>query len=532
MSPRSCRPDDSSYGFDNIADAGSSPRSSSATWNAAKQISAVAVGSLEDTAAGSVTYIAPADTTQVDHVEGLPLGTRGGLLVHHTFPLDGEYLFRVKLWRNNSSSIRGLSQPHDLEITIDGARVFLNTVGTPDDYVALLTNPGDAEALVDPRLQVRVPVKAGPRDVGVAFVFKSDAPNETLLRPLLASHDPISVDGVPRVDRVLIGGPFNPTGPGDTPSRRRIFVCRPDGATGDRACASRILSNLARRAYRRPVTISDLNPLLDFYKRGRAAGSFESAIGLAIRRLLIDPAFLFRAETDPTGAAPGTVSRLSDVSLASRLSFFLWSTVPDSELLTLAGQGRLREPAVLEHQVRRMLLDSKATALASNFAGQWLYLRNLQQARPDTQEFPDFDDSLRQGFRRETELLFDSIVRNDRSVVELLTADYTYVNERLARHYGIPGVYGSQFRRVAVTDEARKGILGHGSILTVTSMPNRTSPVRRGKWVLENLLGTPPPPPLPDVPPLKEQSGSERSQTMRAQMEEHRANAVCAAATS
>jgi hypothetical protein len=244
--------------------------------------------------------------------------------------------------------------------------------------------------------------------------------------------------------------------------------------------------------------------------------------------MLIDPAFLFRAETDPTGAAPGTVSRVSDVSLASRLSFFLWSTVPDSELLTLAGQGRLREPAVLDHQVRRMLRDSRAKALASNFAGQWLYLRNLQQSRPDTQEFPDFDDSLRQGFRRETELLFDSIVRDDRSVLELLTADYTFVNERLARHYGMPGVYGSQFRRVAVTDEARKGILGHGSILTVTSMPNRTSPVRRGKWVLENLLGTPPPPPLPDVPPLKDQSGSERSQTMREQMEEHRANPVCA----
>src|SRR6185503_13696361 len=250
--------------------------------------------------------------------------------------------------------------------------------------------------------------------------------------------------------------------------------------------------------------------------------------GLAIRRMLIDPAFLFRAETDPAGAAPGTVSRVSDVSLASRLSFFLWSTVPDSELLTLAGQGRLREPAVLEHQVRRMLRDSKAKALASNFAGQWLYLRNLQQSRPDTQEFPDFDDSLRQGFRRETELLFDSIVRNDRSVVELLTADYTYVNERLARHYGIPGVYGSQFRRVAVTDEARKGLLGHGSILTVTSMPNRTSPVRRGKWILENLLGSPPPPPPPNVPPLKDQNGSDKPRTMREQMEEHRANPVCA----
>jgi len=528
-------PDDSSYGFDNIADVlGSSPALLERYVNAASEISAVAVGSLEDNTAGSATYIAPADTTQIDHVEGLPLGTRGGLLIHHTFPLDGEYLFRVKLWRNNSSSIRGLSQPHDLEITVDGERVFLNTVGTPEDYVALLTNPGDAEALVDPRLQVRVRVKAGPHDVGVAFVFKSDAPNETLLRPLLASHDPISVDGVPRVDRVLIGGPFNPTGAGDSPARRRIFVCRPGGAgsppgaVNDTACANRILANLARAAYRRPVTTADVRPLMDFYKHGRAAGSFESAIGLAIRRMLIDPAFLFRAETDPANAAPGTVSRVSDVDLASRLSFFLWSSVPDGQLLTLAGRGRLSEPAVLEQQVRRMLIDPKAKALASNFAGQWLYLRNLQQSRPDTQEFPDFDDSLRQGFRQETELLFDNIVRRDRSVLELLTADYTFVNERLARHYGIPGVYGSQFRRVAVTDEARKGILGHGSILTVTSMPNRTSPVRRGKWVLENLLGTPPPPPLPNVPPLKDPSALERPQTMREQMEEHRANAVCA----
>jgi len=522
-------PDDSSYGFDNIADVlGSSPSLLERYVNAATEISAVAVGSLEDTVAGSATYIAPADTTQVDHVEGLPLGTRGGLLIRHTFPLDGEHLFRVKLWRNNSSSIRGLSQPHDLEISIDGARVFLNTVGTPEDYVALLTNPGDAEALVDPRLQVRVRVAAGPHDVGVAFVFKSDAPNEALLRPLLASHDPISVDGAPRVDRVLIGGPFNPAGTGETPSRRRIFICRPGASVSETSCAARVLSSLARRAYRRPVTSADLGTLMDFYKRGRAEGSFESAVGLAIRRMLIDPAFLFRSETDSKSALPGTVSRVGDVDLASRLSFFLWSSVPDTQLLAAAASGRLADPAVLEQQVRRMLRDPKSKALADNFAGQWLYLRNLQQSRPDTQEFPDFDDSLRQGFRQETELLFDAIVRQDRSILELLTADYTFVNERLARHYGIPGVYGSNFRRVPVTSDARRGILGHGSILTVTSMPNRTSPVRRGKWVLENLLGTPPPPPLPNVPPLKDQSGAERPLTMREQMEEHRANPVCA----
>ncbi len=556
--------DDSSYGFDNIADVlGSSPALLESYVNAATEISAVAVGSVEDTIASSHTYTAPSDTTQIDHVEGLPLGTRGGLLIHHTFPLDGEYVFKIRLWRNNSSSIRGLSQPHDVEITIDGARVFVNRIGTPEDYLALLLNPGDAEALVDPRLQARVKVTAGPHDVGVAFIFKSDAPNETLLRPPLASHDPISIDGVPRVDWLLIGGPFDPTGPGDTPSRRRIFVCRPSTSSGrpepvegrptsaqgsggaspaadETACARRILTTLAQRAYRRPVTPTDLQPLVEFYTRGRAKGTFDAGVQLALRRLLVDPAFLFRAETDRVRPAPGAaatarsvstagaVSPVSDVELASRLSFFLWSSIPDDQLLSSAIQGRLHDPVVLEREVRRMLADPKARALASNFAGQWLLLRNLQQSRPDTQEFPDFDDSLRQGFRQETELLFDNVMRNDHSVLELLTADYTFVNERLARHYGMRGVYGSQFRRVLVTDEARKGILGHGSILTVTSMPNRTSPVRRGKWILENLLGTPPPPPLPNVPPLKDQAGSDRPKTMREQMQEHRANPVCA----
>ena len=522
-------PDDSSYGFDNIADVlGSSPALLERYLNAAGEISSVAIGSRDATVATSRTYVAPSDTTQVEHVEGLPLGTRGGLLIRHTFPLDGEYLFKVKLWRNNSSSIRGLSQPHDVEISIDGERVFLNTVGTEEDYKALLTTPGDAEQLIDPRLQVRVPVKAGPHTVGVAFVFKSDAPNVTLLRPLLASHDPISVDGVPRVDWVLIGGPFNPTGPGDTPSRRRIFTCRPAGAADETPCARRILTTLARRAYRRPVTQEDLQPLLDFYRRGREGRTFDEGVAMALQRLLTDPSFLFRFEKDPAAAAPGSVAKVSDIELASRLSFFLWSSIPDDQLLSVASSGQLSNDATLEREVRRMLADPKSKALVNNFAGQWLYLRNLQQSRPDTQEFPDFDDSLRQAFREETELLFTSIMREDRSVLDLLTADYTFVNERLARHYGIPGVYGSHFRRVPVTDEARKGLLGHGSILTVTSYPNRTSPVRRGKWILENLLGTPPPPPPPNVPPLKDQAGAARPKTMRAQMEEHRANPTCA----
>jgi mono/diheme cytochrome c family protein len=524
-------PDDSSYGFDNIADVlGSSPALLERYLNAADEISAVAIGSLEDNVASSKTYVAPSDTTQNEHVDGLPLGTRGGMLIRHTFPVDGEYLFKVKLWRNNSSSIRGLSLPHDLEISIDGERVFVTTIGTPEDYKALLTNPGDAEGLIDPRTQARVKVSAGPHPVSVAFVFKSDAPNVTLLRPLLASHDPISVDGFPRVDWVLVGGPFEPTGPGDTPSRRRVLVCTPTSSAraAEDACANRILRTLARRAYRRPVTADDLKPLVEFYNQGRAKGNFDTGIRTALKRLLTDPSFLFRPEMDVLTAAPGTTARISDVELASRISFFLWSSGPDDELLDVASRGQLRAPGMLARQVKRMLADPKASALVSNFAGQWLFLRNLQQSRPDTQEFPDFDDSLRQSFRQETEMLFDYLMREDRSILELLTADYTFVNERLARHYRIPGVYGSRFRRVTVTDPTRMGILGHGSVLTVTSYPNRTSPVRRGKWILENLLGTPPPPPPPNVPPLAESAGGSRPKTMKAQMEAHRANPTCA----
>jgi mono/diheme cytochrome c family protein len=522
-------PDDSSYGFDNIADVlGSSPALLERYLNAAAEISALAIGNLEDVVPDSRTYVAPSDTTQNDHVDGLPLGTRGGMRIRHNFPVDGEYLIKVRLWRNNSSSIRGLSLPHDLEIAVDGRRVFLDTIGTEADYKALLTNPGDAEALIDPRTQVRVPVPAGPHTVTVAFVFKSDAENVTLLRPLLASHDPISVDGFPRVDWVLIGGPFDPTGPGDTPSRRHILTCRPTGASDEEACARRILGPLARRAYRRPVTQADLDPLLEFYRLGRGKGSFDAGIAMALQRLLTDPSFLFRYELDPPAAVPGSVARISDLELASRLSFFLWSSIPDDQLLDVASRGRLRAQGELARQVRRMLADPKSSSLVSNFAGQWLFLRNLQQSHPDTQEFPDFDDSLRQAFRQETELLFDSLIREDRSILHLLTADYTFVNERLARHYRIPGIYGSRFRRVPVTDEARRGILGHGSVLTVTSYPNRTSPVRRGKWILENILGTPPPPPPPNVPPLSAQASGTRPKTMREQMEGHRANPACA----
>jgi hypothetical protein len=462
-------------------------------------------------------------------VSGLPLGTRGGMLLRHNFPLNGEYLLKVRLWRNNSASIRGLDQPHLLIITLDGKRVFEDTVGTAEDYAALLSNPSDAASLVDPRLQVRVPVTAGPHDVGVTFVLKSHAPNVTLLRPLLASHDPISIDGVPKIDTVLIGGPFSPSGPGDTPSRRRILECRPTTAADELPCARRILTTIARRAYRRPVTSADIDPLLAFFTAGRNGGSFDEGISLALRRVLVEPAFLFRVTAQGARVTPaGQPQRIGDLDLASRLSFFLWSSIPDDELLTLGEQSRLSQPAVLRQQVKRMIASPKAWAFVQNFAGQWLYLRNLEQSHPDTQEFPDFDDTLRQAFRRETELLFESIMKDDKSVLDLLSADYTFVNERLARHYGLSNVYGSAFRRVPVTAEERRGILGHGSILTVTSYPNRTSPVKRGKWILENLLGTPPPPPPPNVPELAASEEGAAPKTMRAQMEEHRKNPACA----
>jgi len=334
--------------------------------------------------------------------------------------------------------------------------------------------------------------------------------------------------GNPAVDSITITGPYNAKGAGETPSRQRIFVCAPAGSAEEEPCARKILSTLARRAYRRPVTNEDVEPLLSLYKTGQSEESFDAGIGAALQAILVSPEFLFRVERDPGNVAPETAYRISDLEMASRLSFFLWSSIPDDELLGLAEQGKLKDPAVLEQQVRRMVADSRSKALVENFAGQWLFLRNMRQVSPDPRKFPDFDDELRQAFQQETQLLFESMLRDDRSALDLLKADYTFVNERLARHYGIPDVYGSRFRRVAVADEARKGLLGQGSILTVTSHANKTSPVRRGKWVLEQLLGTPPPPPPPDVPALEEKSKEGKPLTMRQQMEQHRGNPACA----
>jgi len=521
-------PDELSHGFDNVGDAlGMSPVLLERYLAAADRISALAVGD-PDISTSTETYASRGDSQQLEHVEGLPMGTRGGLLIRRTFPLDGEYAISARLWRTNNGFTRGLSAEHQVEFSLDGGRIFIAAVGGEKDWVTLLSNPASADSF-DARLQARIHVPAGPHTLGVTFIEKTGARNMSLYRPLLGNTDAVDSDGVPRIDTVMVTGPFAPEGPGDTPSRRRLFTCRPTRAADEASCASSIIRPLARRAFRRPITAGELATLMEFFQNGRRQrGTFDGGVQMAVRRVLADPAFLFRVERDPAGLAPGRAYRVSDLELASRLSFFLWSSIPDDELLGVAEAGRLSSPISFKAQVERMLADPKSEALVSNFAGQWLQLRNLQHVTPNPMEFPDFDDDLRQAFRRETELLFDSVVRENRSVLDLLRADYTFVNGRLARHYGIRGINGSNFRRVAVTDEARKGILGHGSILTLTSHPNRTSPVKRGKWILENLLGAPPPPPPPNVPPLKESSELPRPRTMKERMAEHRANPTCA----
>jgi mono/diheme cytochrome c family protein len=519
--------DDSAFGFDNNADLlNVSPSLLERYLAAADRVSATAVGD-STIATGSDTYTVRGDQSQSQQLDGLPLGTVGGIGVRHTFPLDGEYQFQVALMRTNLEAIRGLEHTHQLEIAIDGERVFLGAIGGEAEagQTGAITEKSDA---TDARLRVRVKVKAGARLVTATFIRKI-AENTNRLRPFLRSNaGTYDSTGRPHVKSLTVTGPFNATGPGDTPSRRRIFVCRPSTATAsEEACARRILTALARRAYRRPVDESDVAPLLTFYREGRRDGTFERGVQLALRRLLASPTFVVRVEANPAALPVGAVYRVSDVELASRLSFFLWSSMPDDALLDAAASNRLHVPAVLEAQVRRMLADPKADAIVENFAGQWLHIRNLQNIAPNTDEFPDFDNDLRDGFRRETELFFRSVMREDRSVLDLMTADYTFVNERLAKHYGLPGVYGSQFRRVTLTDEARRGLLGKGSILLATSHADRTAPTLRGKWILENLLGTPPPKPPADVPPF-EQTAGPTPRTIRERMEMHRANPQCA----
>ncbi len=517
--------DDSAFGFDNVSDMlGTSPALLERYLVAADRVSALAVGAA--VAPGSSTYRIRQDRSQDQHIEGLPLGSVGGVVVAHNFPQDAEYHFSLALYRTNLEAIRGLEHPHQIEITIDGARVFLATVGGETEKGGpgeVITDRSDA---VDARLQVRVPVTAGPHAVGATFVRKIGAGSQRLRPFLRSSAGTYDSTGRPHIETLTVAGPYNPTGPGTTPSRERIFSCRPAVRSQEDGCATKILSTLARRAFRRPVTKPELARVLEFYAAGRKKGDFDAGIQLAIRRILASPTFVFRVEED--GAVkPGTIHRVSDLELASRLSFFLWSSIPDDTLLELAAKNQLSQPATLEKQVRRMLADPRAQALVSNFSGQWLHLRNLKTIAPNHDEFPDFDDTLREAFQREAELFFASIMREDRNVIDLLTANYTFVNERLAKHYDVPYIYGSQFRRVTLQDDARRGLLGKGAILMVTSRADRTAPVLRGKWILENVLGTPPPPPLPNVPPLVAATAA-APRTLRERMEQHRASPTCA----
>ena len=532
-------PDDAGYGFDNIGDVLTvSPLLLERYMTAAGKIARLAIGSAGD--ATSHTYTLSKYLRQNDRMsEDLPFGSRGGMAVRHTFPATGEYVIKLRLLKNLRDQIRGLDQIHHLEVRFDGERLQLFTTGLPTTERSRRLSDERRQYLLhaDRDLNVRVRTTAGPHLVSAAFLAKPAVPEGPLRSTVSVAtygFSELSVNQEPALWTIGIDGPFHVESnadPGDSPSRRQLFVCRPADATdeAEAACAREILSRLARRAFRRPGTDADLDSLLPFFHEGRARGGFDAGVELALRKVLVSPEFLFRIERDPPDVAPGSPYRLSDVELASRLSFFLWSSIPDDELLGLAGAGELAEPAVLDAQVRRMIGDPRSRALVDNFAGQWLYLRNMQLVMPDPEAFPEFDDNLREAFERETELFLISQLREDRSVLELLEADYTFMNERLARHYGIPGVYGSHFRRVELPDDTRRGLLGHGSVLTVTSYANRTSPVLRGKWLLENLLGAPPPPPPANVPALKEigEDGVPPS-SVRERLVLHRQNPVCA----
>jgi cytochrome c5 len=501
--------DDSGYGFDNIGDVLTvSPVLLEKYLSAAAAISRLAIGD-RALAATSTDYFVPPATVQTEREShDLPIGSRGGVAVHHHFPLDAEYIVKVRLQRGkDATTIVGMSEAHQLDVRLDGRRIKQFTVGGPGP-------------VSDDDLEVRVPVTAGSHLVGATFV-KDTVKAEGVLD---TAGDQAFFEGV---GGVSIAGPYGATGPGDTASRRKIFVCRPRGREGEDACATTIVTTLARRAYRRPIAKDEIASLMIPYRSGREQGGFENGIRLALQRILVSPDFLFRVEVDPAGVAPGSAYRISDVELASRLSFFLWSSGPDEELLSLAERNRLHDRTVLERQVGRMLADARAHTLVSNFVGQWLYLRNIDAVLPDPSAFPDFDENLRAALAKETDLFFESIIREDRSLLDLLRADYTFLNERLARHYGIAGVRGTEFRRVTLTNDERKGLLGKGSVLTVTSYPNRTSPTLRGKFILENLLGSPPPPPPPNVPSLKEDKDVSQL-SMRQRMELHRASPVCA----
>jgi len=494
--------DDSSEGFDNIADAlAISPALIERYAAAAIKISRLAVGN-PLVASSTVTYRVPSDFSQRDHLEGMPLGTHGGLKVRHTFPVDAQYTIQIRA-RGGGSSGGGLGT--------GGGR----GAGPSEEQVEVTLNGERIRLVAASGASIKMDVKAGPQTIGAALVRRSPSGGEEIWQAALNSGG---------VTSIAITGPTNPTGSGDTPSRRKIFACTPSSAE-ESACAKQIIMKLAERAYRQPLTAQDLDMLLGFFQTARANGNFENGVEQALARVLMDPRFVFRFEREPANLKAGVSYRVNDLELASRLSFFLWSSIPDEELLQVAIQGKLHEPAVLEAQARRMLADPKSSNLSTNFGGQWLFLRDLKAAKPESREF---NDNLRQAFRRETEMLLETILREDRSVLDLLDADYTFVDETLAKHYGMPDVRGSRFRRIRITDDNRRGLLGQGSFLLVTSVATRTSPVARGKWVLENMLGTAPPLPPPNVPALPEDEKAQQASSLRDKMEQHRKNPVCA----
>ena len=536
--------DDAGQGFDNIAEILSvSPLLVERYIAVARKVSLLAIGD-PDTRPYTESYSISRRLVQDDRVsEDLPFGTRGGTVIRHHFPLDGEYVVKVRLQRNNDNYIRGLNEPHQLDVRLAGKLLQSFRVGGEHkgrsspvysfinkDYV------GDPQQEIyefraDEGLEVRFTAQAGTQAVEVAFLEERTEPEGERM-PLQVYDELLSYKGgEPAVDNVSISGPYNAKGLGNTLSRQKIFTCTPAGSdsNSETACAKEILSKLARRAFRRPVTESDVQTLLRFYDVGRKEGGFEEGIGTAVRGILVSPEFLFRVERDPANGKPGTPYRVSDLELASRLSFFLWSSIPDEELLRVAEQGKLSNNAVLEAQVRRMLADPRSETLVQNFVSQWLGLKRLEAMSPDPVAFPDFDENLREALEQESILFGESIARENRSILDYFRADYTFLNERLARHYGIPNIYGSAMRRVELAEESRRGLLGQGSVLAVTSYANRTAPTLRGKWVLENILGTPPPAPPANVPSLTEQAkGSARVLTMRERMEQHRANPACA----
>jgi hypothetical protein len=519
--------DDQANGFDNVASVLKvSPSFLDQYVSAARAVTNQAIGNAQPKPASVVFRASRVD--QSVHIEGLPLGTRGGLLVEHVFPADGEYKFNIN-GLAGGGYVRGLEYAHRLIITIDGAKVFERLVGGEEDIKAIDQKQAPAVAAINGRFQnIPISVKAGPHKVGVTFVARTFAESDETLFSFVPGRGD---DRIARIGSLEVLGPFNPTGATPTPTRQRVFVCQPAAAAAEAeqtACAKQIVSTFARRAYRRSITDQDLVAPMAFYKSGKEeGGDFDSGIKSALMAILSSPKFLYRAEGVPDNIAAGSSYRISDVDLASRLSFFLWSRLPDEELLNTAAQGKLKDPATFEKQVRRLLADPKAKSLVTNFAFQWLKVRNIDEIDPDAFQFPNFDESLRDAFKREMELFVESIIRDDRSLTDLLSANYTFVNERLALHYGIPNVLGDRFRRVTLEDSNRWGLLGKGSILMVTSYPNRTAPVLRGAFVLENIAGTPPSPPPPDVEGFKENKDGEKAKTVREIMEKHRANPSC-----